>query len=409
MRMLSTGTLVAEPHAAALLADLGAEVIHIERPGTGDTLRALAPYVKGGGTQTSTFQADNGRNRLSMELDMHINKNTLSKEVFLKLIKSCDIWIDNLVWLEQRYGINDEMVLEANPKIVIVHVSGYGKPEFGGNANMCWRGSYDLIGQAYGGWCHLVGEPDGLPTRIVPYSIDYVSAITALIGALMGYINMLNTGKGQVVDLAQFEAAARTLGDNFTRYLNLNEAPCRTGNKSPIYQPNNIFETIHGYIAIDVSEPDEFESFLKAMAEAVGLNPDDYPWSEVNGSEEAVNSIKGRQLNRITSDWISHHARREVQALFEKYNVPSSLVYTIRDASKDQHWIDRGDFIECIDEATHKNITIFGVTPKFAQTPGRIWRGAPALGQDADDILTKILDYTPEEIQQLRAEKVICR
>ena len=291
MRVLSSGTLVAEPHAAALLADLGAEVIHIENPGQGDTIRNVAPYIKGGGTQTSTFQADNGRNRLSMEMDMRTNKKPLSKEVFLKLIKSCDIWMDNLVWLEQRYGITDKMVLEVNPKIIIVHVSGYGKPEFGGNANMCWRASYDLIGQAYGGWCHLVGEPDGLPTRVVPYSIDYVSAITALIGALMGYINMLNTGKGQVVDLAQFEAAARILGDNFTRYLNLGEAPCRTGNKSPIYQPNNIFETIHGYIAIDVSDPDEFESFLKAMSEAIGLNPDDYPWSEVNGSEEAVNSI----------------------------------------------------------------------------------------------------------------------
>ena len=145
------------------------------------------------------------------------------------------------------------------------------------------------------------------------------------------------------------------------------------------------------------------------MAEVIGLNPDDYPWPEVNGSEEAINSPRGRELDRITTDWISHHTRKEADDLFARYDVPSTPVYSAEDAAKDPHWLQRGDFVECIDQTIQKKVKIFGVASKFSQTPGRVWRGAPAVGQDTENILTKILDYTPEEINQLRAERVICK
>ena len=407
MRVVQTVSLIAGPFAGTMMADFGAEVIHVENPGTGDSWRLMPPLIPG--TKLSCAWAQEGRNRLSMELDLRINKNPLSKEVFLSLIKVSDIWIENLVWLEQRYGITDELVHEVNPQITIVHESGYGKPESGGDPDRCWKASYDLIGQSYGGWCHLTGEPDAPPTRISPASTDYLAAYSVCMGSLMGYINTLETGEGQAIDASQFEAAARILGDNFSRYLNLNEVPTRTGNKSLLYQPNNIFKTTDGYLAVAVSEHNQFQRFLQAMAEVIGLNPDDYPWPEVNGSEEAINSPRGRELDRITTDWISHHTRKEADDLFARYDVPSTPVYSAEDAAKDPHWLQRGDFVECIDQTIQKKVKIFGVASKFSQTPGRVWRGAPAVGQDTENILTKILDYTPEEINQLRAERVICK
>jgi len=132
IRVLSTSSLVAAPFGGSMMADFGAEVIHVENPGFGDPIRGMPPFITGNGGKVSPIWADNGRNRLSMELDLRINKKPLSKEVFLGLIKASDVWIENLVWLEQRYGITDELVREVNPQISIVHESGYGKPEFGG-------------------------------------------------------------------------------------------------------------------------------------------------------------------------------------------------------------------------------------------------------------------------------------
>ncbi|MCD6359067.1 MAG: CoA transferase [Dehalococcoidia bacterium] len=409
VRVLQTATLIAVPHAGTMLADFGAELIQVENPGAGDTWRSFSPYIPGDGNKVSCVFAQEAHNRLSMELDMRINKNPLSREVFLGLIKVSDIWLENLVWLKQRYGITDELVREVNPQITIVHESGYGKPEFGGDPDRCWKAAYDLIGQSHGGWCHLVGEPKGTPTRIAPGSSDYVAAFSVSMGALMGYIDALETGKGQTIDVAQFEAIGRMLGDNFSRYFNLNEVPTRTGNRSLLYQPNNIFKASDGYIAISVSEPDQFQRFLQAMAETTGLNPDNYPWTEVNGSEKAINSPMGKELEKITTDWIGRHTKKEVDDLFVRHSVPSTPVCSAEDAANDPHWLQRGDFVECIDQTIQKKIKIGSPVPKFSQTPGRVWRGAPALGQDTEDILSRILNYTPEEINKLRAEKIICK
>ena len=118
------------------------------------------------------------------------------------MTKQSDFWVENLVWLEQRYGITDADVLEVNPKIVIVHVSGYGHPDFGGGREKCNRASYDMIGQSYSGWPNLMGVKDGPPTRGAPWTGDYCTAMTAFYGALMAYMQMLKDGKGQVVDVS---------------------------------------------------------------------------------------------------------------------------------------------------------------------------------------------------------------
>ncbi|MCD6359068.1 MAG: CoA transferase [Dehalococcoidia bacterium] len=407
IRVLSTGNMIAGPHAAALMADFGAEVIHIETPGVGDKMRTVGPFIAQDGKKVSTLWADNARNRLSMELDLHINKNHKSKEVFLGLVKSSDIWIDNLFQLEQEYGITDKLMLETNPKLVIVHVSCYGKPEFGGNPDKCQRPADDLIGQAYSCWTNLNGSPDAPPIRIAPYSASYISAATACIGALIGYIHAKKSGIGQVVDAAEFESVAHTLMDHFSCYLNINHLQHRFGNKQDNLNPYDIFKTTDGYIAIGVLGPGLFRKFMLAMKEAVGLNPEDYPFTEVSVTREAVSSPKGMELDRITRDWIGSHTKKEVDALFEKYDVAAGIIYTAQDAAEDKHWVDRNNFVECVDQTIQKKVKIFGIAPKFSQTPGKVWRGAPALGQDTDDILSKILDYTPDEISQLREEKIV--
>ncbi|MCD6359066.1 MAG: CoA transferase [Dehalococcoidia bacterium] len=408
VRVLQTASMIAAPHAGTMMADFGAEVIHVEAPGVGDKMRTVGPFISRNGKKVSTLWADNARNRLSMELDLHIDKKPLSKEVFLALIKSCDIWIEGLPMGEHEYGITDELVSTVNPKITITHESGFGNPEFGGTPAMRHKPSSDLIAQAYSGWSYLTGEPDGPPTRIAPNSADYITALTASVAALTGYIHSRSTGAGQASDVAQFEAVARTLGDTVPCYFNVNHhISKRVGNKARAFQPYDLFQTSDGRVAVGGVGPGVFGKFLNAMKEATGLNPDDYPWSEVANSPEQLDSPKGVKLDQILREWLVNHTKKEATALFEKYDVPVGPASTAQDACEDEHWIDRNNFVECTDQTLQEKIKIFGIVPKMQETPGKVWRGAPSLGQDTTDILTRILDYTTEEIKQLREEKII--
>ena len=196
MRVLSAGSLVAMPHAGAMLADFGAEVIHIERPGVGDTFRVLSPFSEKSEKPLSTSWAQEGRNRLSLELDLH---NPDVKKIFYKLIEESDIFMENLVWLD-KLGISDEELLKVNPRLVIAHVSGYGRPEFGGDPEICNRASYDMIGQAFSGYMYLNGDPENpTPSVTKPWMNDYIAGLHCLFGVLAAYFNVLKTAKGKLL------------------------------------------------------------------------------------------------------------------------------------------------------------------------------------------------------------------
>lgn len=402
MRVLSTGSIVAMPHAANMLADFGAEVIHIERPKVGDTYRTLAPFIKDGDKVVSTSWAQDARNRLSMTLEVNMNIPE-SKEIFLGLIKNADIWFENLVWLE-KFGITDEMCLEVNPKLIIVHVSGFGRPQFGGLPEVCDRGSYDMIGQAASGWLSLMGNPDPDPPSMAkPWSNDYISAMFAVFGALIAYVHAQKTGEGQVIDVAQFEANARILSDTFVSYLEAGVLRKRTGNKSPAFQPYDIFKAKDRWVAVGAFGPAVYKRFVQA----IGLDPNYFTWEECASSIEAVSSEKGKELDRLTREWIAARTAKEVEEHMAKFKVPCSIVCDAKDAAENPHWKARGDFIEYEDQTLGRKIKAFGIVPKLSKTPGQVWRGAPALGQDTEAILSKILGYSTEEIAVLKEKGVI--
>jgi crotonobetainyl-CoA:carnitine CoA-transferase CaiB-like acyl-CoA transferase len=407
VRVLLTGSIVAGPFIATMLGDLGAEVIHIEPPGSGDTYRTLGPFLVKDGKKVSLPFSNDARNRLSMTLDLRINKNPESREIFLGLIKQSDIWVENLVWLEERYGITDDLVMKVNPRIVIVHVSGYGHPNFGGDPKICKRASYDLIGQAYSGWPNVTGFRDGPPTRLSLWACDYVTALFGTIGALAGYLHAQKTGEGQVIDVAQYEAVARMLESYYTAYLNAKIEREREGNKATGFQPYGIFKASNGWVAIGAFGPAVYKRFLEAMKEAVGLDPNEYPWEECAATSQAVSSPKGRKLDSILTEYVEKHTVEEIEELFNKYSVPCSRVMTPKDAANDAHWLSRQLFVEAFDYNAMETLKFFGVVPKFNKTPGKVWRGSPKLGQDSDEILKKLLGYTDEEIKRLREKKIV--
>ena len=179
-----------------MMADFGAEVIQIERPKIGDTYRSFPPLKKTEqGTAGSSWMQD-ARNRLSMTLELDLNDPDV-KEIVFRLIERSDIFIENMVWLD-KLGIHDSELLKINPRLVIVHVSGYGHKEFGGLPEICNQASYDMTGQAYSGYALFNGYPDKAPLIVKPSLGDYITAMFALFGMLSAHISAKNTGRGQV-------------------------------------------------------------------------------------------------------------------------------------------------------------------------------------------------------------------
>ena len=298
MRIIDTGSLVAMPFAATLLADFGAEVIHIERPGVGDTLRVLAPFAKEDGKTVSTSWAQDGRNKLSLSLELNL-KHPEVKELFYGLIKEADVFMENMVWLE-KLGIRDEDLLAVNPRLIIAHISGYGNPAFGGLPEYCDRASYDMIGQAFSGWMGLNGEKDGDPVVGKPWLNDFTSAYAAVFGVLAAYINVLKTGKGQVVDIAQFEVQASYCCDLYTSYTMAGRENTRSGNKSAAFQPYGLFKSKDGYdVAIGAFGPGVYKRAIQAL----GFDLDYFNYKDCSSGLEAVASEKGRELDAKVIDW----------------------------------------------------------------------------------------------------------
>ena len=402
MRAVCAGTLLAMPFAATMLADFGVEVIQIERPGVGDTQRLLAPFAELNGKTVSAAWAQESRNKLAMTLELNL-KHEEVKEIFYGLIREADIFMENMVWMD-KLGVYDEELLQVNPKLVIVHVSGLGHKEFGGLPNVCNRASYDMIGQAFSGWLNLQGDPDRPPVIAKPYLNDYVSAFSALFAALSGYIYAQKTGEGQVVDVAQFEAMAKCMSSTYTAYTLLGTVTERTGNASPSFQPYDIFLSRDGfYVALGAFGPGVYNRCIPAM----GLDLDYFNYKDCSYDAEALSSPKGRELNAAVTAWCASHDAQEIESIMEAARVPCSRVNTAKSAYENEHFRSRGDWIKYEDQTTGAEVEAFGIAPKMSKTPGRVWRGAPSMGQDTENILKTILGYDDAKIAELRKKKLI--
>ncbi len=416
MRILATGSLVSVPFSASLLAEFGAEVIHVERVGSGDPLRSQSPVIMKEGNEyvvaphsvpinekVSTGWIQEARNRLSLCLDLNM-KRAESKEIFLSLIKQSDVWMENLVWIE-KLGITEEMIFEVNPSIVILHCSGFGRPQFGGVPEECERPSYDPIGQAEGGWMTLVGEPEpNPPTYGASYINDYLSATYATIGILMAYYHAQKTGKGQSIDVTQIESMSKCLNDSFVNYFTLGSLKERVGNQIPNWQPAGLFKTKDDdWLYIATYGPHVYARCMKAM----GIDLEKYPHHLAGASIEAVNSPLGQELKQLIVDWAASRNAEEGLRELLKYKVPCGIPRKADYLANCEHYNSRGNFVEYEDQTLGETFKAFGSVPKLSKTPGHVWRGAPSIGQDTDTILATLVGYSDDEIDALKGKGII--
>ena len=195
------------------------------------------------------------------------------------------------------------------------------------------------------------------------------------------------------------------LSDTFVSYTEAGITRKRTqASKADAFQPYGLFQDCKGdYLVIGAFGPGVYKRFIKA----VGFDGEYFNFKDCSSSPQAVASEKGQELHKKIVEWVAARSAEEVVAIMSKAKVGCNKVYSAPDAVNDPHWLDRGDFIEYEDQTLKKNIKAFGVVPKMSDTPGMVWRGAPTLGQDTDEILRTILGYSDERIQALKQKGLI--
>lgn len=402
IRVVGAGSLIAMPFAISMMADFGAEVIQIERPGLGDNYRKFAPVKEIDGKSLGAAWAQEARNRLSLSLELNLADEDV-KDIFYRLIRESDIFVENLVWLD-KLGIYDDELLKVNPRLVIVHISGYGRAEFGGTEGTTGRASYDIIGQAYSGYAMCNGQEGEVPVLVKPGLNDYVTALFALFAIQSAYISANRTGRGQVVDVSQVESMAKIMRESFTRNaLGLGEVH-RLGNKSEATLPWDCFKSRDDrYLAVGAVGEIVYARFIKA----IGLDITEYPYAAAAKGAAAVHSPLGKELERQINIWFSAHDAEGIERIMAEARVPCSIVHSPGECLSDPYYHSRNDFVEYADQTTGADITAFGIAPKFSETPGKIWRGPPRLGQDTDAILGEILHYSEGDIQRFQRKRII--
>ncbi len=397
MRVLESARFVAGPWAAAYLAEFGAEVVHVEGPPFGppyaDPTRTLRPLLAGPapGEEVSESWVQYSRNKLSVGLDL---RHPEGRRVFLDLARASDIWIESSrPGTYDKLGLSDEEVWAANPRLTIVHVSGHGRT---GDPTRVAAPSYDLTAQAYSGYLSLQGEPDPAPPMRAGTALnDTVTGLASATAGLMGYVHAQRTGRGQSVDVAQYEVFFVLLENLALDYFMRGVVRGRYGSGHQRLHPYDVHRARDGWVVVAAPTPDAW----RRLAELIGFRDPAFDDRDYRLAHRGP-------VDAAIAAFCRERTRDELEELGRSNDVAISRVLDIADIARDRHYREREMFLEW-DDPVAGRVKGPGVAPKFSETPGGVWRGAPWLGQDNERVLVGRLGYAPAEVDRLRAAGAI--
>jgi crotonobetainyl-CoA:carnitine CoA-transferase CaiB-like acyl-CoA transferase len=361
--------------------------------------RFTAPQLTRGPRPHGCDEAEVTKNKLSLGLDL---KQARGLELLMALWKISDVWMESsMPGTLDRSGITSELALAVNPSLVIVRVSTYGQY---GKEEYLGRAGYDAIAQAYGGMMNLTGDPAGPPQRAKTYTGDYVTALTGWAATMMALWEVKKSGRGQVVDLAQYEAVAQTNGNTLPLFTGEGVVYGHTGNRAP-FQPYDTFKCSDGWVFIGALGGAIYDRVPKFL----GLASAEYSYDACSKDAAAVNSKKGGELDRRLREYCAARTSLEVETALNEAKIGCARVFNTRDQYHDEHYAAREMTVPVLDRQSGVPIRVYGVVPKMSLTPGRIWRGAPSIGDDTTDILGTMLGLSEPTIEALYAEGVVHR
>lgn len=392
VRVIDLGTFLAGPYAASILGEFGAEVLKVEHPIAGDPMRRF-------GTPTKRHDAtlawlSEGRNRKSVTIDLHQKEGV---QLFLKLIAKSDILIENFrPGTMEEWGLGWRVLSEANPRLVMLRVSGYGQ-----TGPYRRRSGFAHIAHAFGGLSYCAGFPGETP--VLPGTTplgDYMSSLYGAIGILLALRHQEKTGRGQVIDIGTYEAVFRQLDEIAAAYGLFGKIREREGAGSFVAVPHGHFRSKDGkWVAIACTTDKMFERLAEAMERP------ELASSALYGDQRKRLAARD-VVNQLVIEWVGSLTREEVLKRCLDKEVPVGKVNSIADIFEDEHFQARGNLVR-VDKEGLGEVVVPGVIPTLSETPGRITNLGPPMGNATYEILRELLDLSADEIKRLRRQKII--
>ncbi|MGB3887393.1 CaiB/BaiF CoA transferase family protein [Gordonia sp. (in: high G+C Gram-positive bacteria)] len=389
LRVIELGSFIAGPFAGQLLADYGAEVIKVENTENGDPMRRWGINVDG----ESLWWPSIARNKKSVAIDLHTDTG---RDLVRKLAAEADVILENFrPGTLARWGLSYDDLAALNPRIIVVHVSGFGQT--GPRATDAGFGS---VGEAMGGIRFTTGDPENPPSRTGVSLGDSLAAMFAVIGTLSAVHERERSGRGQEVDVAIYEAVAALMESSMADFDIAGVLRGRTGSVLPGVAPSNVYPTSDGVEVLIAANAD---GVFRRLCGAMGRDDlaDDPRFAEHGPRGERM-----AELDAMIGEWTSTMTGEELLARMEASGVPAGRIYTAADTLTDPHYAARDMVIRLLNSGG-KQVPAPGVVPKFSRSTPATPVAGRELGADTDSVLQDVVGVDAETISQLRRDSVV--
>lgn len=400
IRVLDFCQVIAGSYATTILGDMGAEILKIEQPGTGDTLRNIGPKING----ESGFFILNNRNKKSICIDL---KSAKGIELIKELVPHCDVVTENFKpGVMEKLGLGYDAVKKIKPGIIYASVSGYGH-----NNDYSGRTAYDLVMQGETGLASLNGFPETERPLRSPLSVaDYGAGTYCALAVISALYHKKNTGVGQYIDVAMYDSLISfmdntfvicdTKKDEITPETDLESIGLKsTGNRHPDTSPHGFYKTLDGFVAHCSLTNQMWGVMLKIIGKEEFLNHPDFK----NISDRKIN---WRKVDGLVEEWTTKHTTAEVVKIWEHHRLPCGKIRGIDEVYNDPHNEQRGVFHE-VNHPVAGKLKITNLPIKFSETPASINTPSPSLGEHTYEIFLNILGYTKQQVDELAKQKVL--
>ncbi len=388
IKVLDLTRVLAGPYATMLLGDLGAEVIKIEQPGTGDESRNFGPFKNG----FSLYFMSVNRGKRSITLNL---KTERGQAIFKQLLAYTDIVVENFrPGTMQKLGLDYDTLKAEHPSLIYAACSGFGQ-----TGPYAQQGAYDMIIQGMGGIISITGEPEGPPVRVGTSISDITAALFTTIGVLSALHHRNETGKGQLVDVAMLDSLVAVLENAVVRYFATGEAPKPLGARHPAITPFEAFASADGHVIIALGNDTLWAKFCEHVNRQDLVSDERFRTNadRTENHDELFPILSEIMSQRATDDWID--------ALGD-IGVPCGPINTM-DKVVSHPQVQAREMITRVAHQITGEVEVPGVPIKLSETPGNVDTPAPSLGEHTTEVLTNVLKMSPDEVAKLKQDGVI--
>ena len=386
IRVLDFTQVLAGPFCTMNLADFGAEVIKIEKPGVGEGSRIFGPFING---QSGYYTLVN-RGKKGITLD-----RKKGKDIIYDMVKSCDVVVENFKpGVMEKLGYSYDKLKEINPGIIYCSISGFGQ-----DSPMRDLPAYDIVAQGMSGMMSITGYPDTPPARVGSSLGDVSAGLYAVTGILLALYHRAQTGQGQYVDIAMLDSVFAFIETNIVRHTIGGVHPTRVGARHPLSAPFDIYRCKDTYVIIAVASDHHFAKLCELIGQPDLIKNPKFD-SDPHRSENDV------ELKAILEEFFKDYTAAQAMEMMQKQSIPCGPLCTVDEACENPSILKREMLVD-IQQPGAGTLRITGNPIKLSQTPPDPKHPAPLLGQDNREVLRDIFGYSDEQIDKWQEEKIL--